>query len=387
MTNIVEALKKKPWPTWKAARPAHLPPPKWDSSPPAEPLSPVQERAPAPPQPPEDHGNDRDKLAVPGDHSAVSVVKGDKPSRRSTRRSRAGSVASSAVEGSRARTRSHSAVSRAESQPARSEASASASVKHVKDEPSTPAEYVDALSTPAETPVVSKTARQLRGTASSQAQTSSKRKRQRSASPPADDDDDHDSVPVYVAPRNDVVIGSRNFQRLSTVIMNDITTHKHAGPFQKPVREKDAEGYSDIIKRPQDLKSIKTAITAGVRAINAAAAKDSSTGSPAATPGGSSSKENGTIIVEKTADLVPPRAIVNSSQLEKEVMRMFANAVMFNPGEDGMVQDAREMADDIEAKVRDWRSAERQVEGRDEEDETAGVAASMASGPGKRRKL
>ena len=85
-------------------------------------------------------------------------------------------------------------------------------------------------------------------------------------------------------------------------------------------------------------------------------------------------------MLEKTADLIPPRAIVNSSQLEKEVMRMFANAVMFNPGEGGMVQDAREMADDIEAKVRDWRSAERQVEGRDEDDESA-------AGPVKRRKL
>ena len=162
--------------------------------------------------------------------------------------------------------------------------------------------------------------------------------------------------------------------------MNDITTHRHAGPFQKPVREKDAEGYGDIIKRPQDLKSIKTAITAGNRTVASAVAKDMSTDSPSATPSGSLSKEGGTIMLEKTADLIPPRAIVNSSQLEKEVMRMFANAVMFNPGEGGMVQDAREMADDIEAKVRDWRSAERQVEGRDEDDESA-------AGPVKRRKL
>lgn len=163
--------------------------------------------------------------------------------------------------------------------------------------------------------------------------------------------------------------------------MNDISTHKHAGPFQKPVREKDAEGYTDIIKRPQDLKSLKAAITAGTRAISAATVKESTTDSPSATPSGS--KEGGTILLEKTADLVPPRAVVNSSQLEKEVMRMFANAVMFNPGEGGMVQDAREMADDIEAKVRDWRSAERQVEGRDEDDEPATGGA----GPGKRRKL
>src|SRR5207248_6276649 len=32
-----------------------------------------------------------------------------------------------------------------------------------------------------------------------------------------------------------------------------------------------------------------------------------------------------------SSDLVPPKGIVNSAQLEKELMRMFANAVMFNP--------------------------------------------------------
>ena len=40
-----------------------------------------------------------------------------------------------------------------------------------------------------------------------------------------------------------------------------------------------------------------------------------------------------------STDVIPPKAIVNSGQLEKEVMRMFANAVMFNPGDDGMVRD------------------------------------------------
>ncbi|KAF1345431.1 Bromodomain-containing protein, partial [Delphinella strobiligena] len=219
------------------------------------------------------------------------------------------------------------------------------------------------LNVPTETPIANRGVRPRRHT-QAQAQSNSKRKRQRSPSPA----DESEAVPTYMAPRNDVVAASRNFQRLSAVIMNDITTHKHAGPFQKPVREKDAEGYGDIIKRPQDLKSIKAAITFGNRAIGAATLKDASTDSPSATPSGNASREGATVILEKTTDLIPPRAIVNSSQLEKEVMRMFANAVMFNPGEGGMVQDAREMADDIEAKVRDWRSAERQVEGRDEDD-------------------
>jgi hypothetical protein len=188
-----------------------------------------------------------------------------------------------------------------------------------------------------------------------------KRKRARSATPIpssephiAESSDHENAGRAYGPPLKNKVQAHRNFARISNVIINDITQHKHAGPFQKPVREKDAEGYTTIIKRPQDLKSIKAAITFGSRAINAATA---SLDSPATTP--STSTSASLVLLDKTADLIPPKAIVNSSQLEKEVMRMFANAVMFNPGNtEGMVLDAREMADDIEAKVRDWRQVE-----------------------------
>ena len=180
-----------------------------------------------------------------------------------------------------------------------------------------------------------------------------------------------ESAPTKEPPRNDVVYATRNFQRISAVLLNDITAHRHAGPFQKPVSNKDVEGYKEIIKRPQDLKSIKAAITAGSRAIASATAKESTTDSPAGTP----AKEASTLTLEKTIDLISPKAIVNSGQLEKEIMRMFANAVMFNPGNDGIVQDAREMAEDIEARIRDWRNVERQP---DDEEET---------GTAKRRKV
>jgi len=100
------------------------------------------------------------------------------------------------------------------------------------------------------------------------------------------------------------------------------------------------------------------------------------------------------VLLDKTADLIPPKAIVNSSQLEKEVLRMFANAVMFNPGNDGIVQDAREMADDIEAKVRDWRQVEgaaanssvRAANQEDNEDDGVGTGTGTG-GDKKRRKL
>lgn len=128
--------------------------------------------------------------------------------------------------------------------------------------------------------------------------------------------------------------------------MNDINSHKHGSRFALPVRDRDAAGYSEIVMRPQDLKSIRSAITTGSRAVATATANE--------TPAPSDST---TVELDKTEDLVPPKAIVNAAQLEKEVMRMFANAVMFNPGEDGMVADTREMFNDVEEKLRDWRGA------------------------------
>ncbi|KAG9747790.1 hypothetical protein KCU73_g7260, partial [Aureobasidium melanogenum] len=137
------------------------------------------------------------------------------------------------------------------------------------------------------------------------------------------------------------------------------------------------------------LKSIKAAITFGSRAINAATTTSSVDSPAAGTPSNSSSSS--LVLLDKTVDLIPPRAIVNSSQLEKEVMRMFANAVMFNPGMEGMVQDAREMADDIEAKVRDWRQVEGAAassvrQAADKEEEEDGVSAPVG-GDKKRRKV
>ena len=142
---------------------------------------------------------------------------------------------------------------------------------------------------------------------------------------------------------------------MSSVIMNDINSHKHGSRFAQPVRDKVADGYSTFIKRPQDLKSIRGAITHGARAITAATASVAE--SPSATAKGADT----TAELERTIDLIPPKAIVNGAQLEMEIMRMFANAVMFNPGEDGMVADAREMFDDVEAKISEWRGAERDI--------------------------
>lgn len=179
------------------------------------------------------------------------------------------------------------------------------------------------------------------------------------------------------------IIGARNFPRMSATIINEITSHRLAGMFAKPLTEKDAPGYKGLIYRPQDLKSIKGAITAGNRALVAA----------------DSSGENN-VELPAMPDLVPPKGIVNSAQLEKELMRMFANAIMFNPDskrgvgpsfekkeakhvpkrleddeadelgqadgdeeenereEGGVVADTREMYEAVEKSVENWRAAE-----------------------------
>ncbi|KAF2732022.1 hypothetical protein EJ04DRAFT_441769 [Polyplosphaeria fusca] len=156
------------------------------------------------------------------------------------------------------------------------------------------------------------------------------------------------------------VIAPRHFSRMCNPIMNDIGSHKHASIFTTAVRAKDAEGYYEIVKKPTDLKTIQKAINAGAKAV-AAAASDT----PAGSPGGG----GGVVELPLTEQVSPPNAIVNSSQLEKELMRMFANAVMFNAGEEGVVEDAREMFETIEKSVSTWRNVER-ASGRSEIEET-----------------
>ncbi|OGE54015.1 hypothetical protein PENARI_c007G04925 [Penicillium arizonense] len=182
------------------------------------------------------------------------------------------------------------------------------------------------------------------------------------------------------------VMATRNFHRTAAPIMNDVATHKLASIFGKPIGERDAPGYHDLIYRPQDLKSIKSAIHQGSKAVATAAEPVSTPAgdgeSPA--PGGTPSK-NGVLMLQKSEDFMPPKGVVNSAQLEKELIRMFANAIMFNPipqrgfgpafpmtsdrgsrestqigdsDEGGIIQDSLEMFEDVEQAVTRWRAAE-----------------------------
>lgn len=151
-----------------------------------------------------------------------------------------------------------------------------------------------------------------------------------------------------------LVMVSKTFGRTSQLLISEITSHKLAGIFAKPLSERDAPGYKSLIHRPQDLKSLKAAISKGSRAAIAAIEEietrisggdsvsdaDQKEATPTPAPKMSSSNVstagegpigNGFYLVRTNEDLVPPKGIVNSAQLEMELVRMFANAVMFNP--------------------------------------------------------
>jgi hypothetical protein len=249
------------------------------------------------------------------------------------KRTRPGSLASSRAGGSvRDRSRSPSILSHTETVAADNESQAGSRIKTERGT-SVDAIEEESVDTPSQM------------TTRGRAATSGRRKRNaREAS--LEEPEDHFSTPG--PPRT--IVAQRFFGRTCAPIMNDIQSHKHASTFSAPVRPKDAEGYFEIIRRPTDLKSIQKAIASGTKQV-AAAASDTPLGSPGG-PGAS-------VELPLTVENVPPKSIVNAAQLEKELMRMFVNAMMFNPGEEGVVEDAREMFETVQGSVSSWRNVER----------------------------
>ncbi|EPS28291.1 hypothetical protein PDE_03237 [Penicillium oxalicum 114-2] len=315
-----------------------------------EDVSPISERAPSPGamdiSPPREKKTTRRSQAAAADSKATPSIKIEKAS--SARRNRA--ISSASIQ-SRGRSVASREVSR---EPSRSATGHKESATAVEDQ------------TPKARP-----------------------KRKRGASESLDNE-----PIVFEQPRIDstkYVLCTRGFHRTAAPIMNDVTTHKLASIFAKPISERDAPGYHDLIYRPQDLKSIKSAVHQGSKSVAVATEAVSTPAgdgeSPA--PGIGTPSKNNMLMLQKTEDLVPPKAIVNSAQLEKELIRMFANAIMYNPipargfgpafpmmnergsrestqsgdgDEGGIIQDSLEMFEDVEQAVTHWRQAERTAE-------------------------
>jgi len=287
------------------------------------------------------------------------------------KRARPGSIASSRAGGSvRDRSRSQSILSHTDTIAADNESQAGNRIKSERGNSVDPIEEEGSAETP------SHMSTRRRGGAATSAPLSTRRKRNaREASL-----DEHEDAMFSTPGPPKTLVAPRNFARMAAPMMYDINSHKHASTFNTAVRAKDAEGYYDIIKRPTDLASIKKAIATGSKQVAAAAAaSDNPTGSPGGATGG-------VVELPVTVDNVPPKSVVNAAQLEKELMRMFVNAVMFNPGEEGVVNDARDMFQTVQGLVSTWRDVERHS-GRVGNEDTPTVDDEDVPAASKRRKM
>lgn len=173
------------------------------------------------------------------------------------------------------------------------------------------------------------------------------------------------------------VLWTRGFTKVSSSALDQISSHRDANMFATALRERDAPNYRQIVLQPQDITSIRAAIKHGNKAASQAASS-----LPGGDPGGPS------VWLPIAEDLTPPRSIINSAQLERELIHMFCNAIMYNPDpdrgpgqafmnrlrdeeeevvgyrvdEDGVVRNTRGMFVEVEKLLSDLRNAEKDRE-------------------------
>ncbi|KAK2593355.1 hypothetical protein QQS21_008930 [Conoideocrella luteorostrata] len=171
------------------------------------------------------------------------------------------------------------------------------------------------------------------------------------------------------------VLWTRGFTKVSSSALDQISSHRDANMFATCVRERDAPGYRQIVLQPQDITSIRAAIKQGNKAA-VQAASSLSGGDPG----------TASVWLPMSEDLVPPKGIINSAQLERELVHMFCNAIMYNPDpnrgpgaaflkrnrdeeeeivgyhvdENGVVKNTRSMFVEVEKLLGDLRSAEKE---------------------------
>ena len=254
------------------------------------------------------------------------VGRGDQPTRRGRK-----SQVFAAADTSHGRSRSHSTTPQTDDQRGRKKASTS---RRIKAENSlAPAQEDDvSVSSPRAEESIRKSDRRHRDVAREKERpttprTSVKRKRGDSVTAPLPSPSLR-STPAISEPskatlprRPGYVFALKNLGRASSALLNTITGHKYASLFAKPLTEREAPGYSALIHRTQDLKTIKAAMIAGSKIVTALVEQsddEAASGAPY-------------LWVPETEDVIPPKGIVNSAQLEMELTRIFANAVMFNP--------------------------------------------------------
>ena len=120
--------------------------------------------------------------------------------------------------------------------------------------------------------------------------------------------------PMEISPQS-----SRRFQSMIMNVWRDISSHKYSTLFQNAVTDADAPNYSKLIYEPTDLKTIRNGVRDSV--------------------------------------------IKNSLQFHREIMKMFANAMMFNSPGSTVGQMTSEYAMEADALINSFRESEGGWEG------------------------
>lgn len=113
----------------------------------------------------------------------------------------------------------------------------------------------------------------------------------------------------------------KRFQHIAVNLIDSIHTHRYSSPFLNPVNKKEALDYSDIIYQPKDLKNILRGI-------------------------------------KLKAD---PPEYLTIKELERDIMLMFANCVMYNRSDTDLVELTRSMKDDVRASFKLFEDTEAEM--------------------------
>jgi len=105
--------------------------------------------------------------------------------------------------------------------------------------------------------------------------------------------------PIRQGTRTEEQVALKRFQNVISLLHSQISQHRNGNIFHNPIKNSEAPDYHDIVKRPMDLKTIKTRVKDGL--------------------------------------------VANSLEFQRDIFLMFANAMMYNrPG-----SDVHAMAEDV----------------------------------------
>ncbi|KAH9938151.1 uncharacterized protein B0H18DRAFT_965813 [Fomitopsis serialis] len=144
------------------------------------------------------------------------------------------------------------------------------------------------------------------------------KKRAREESEPVDDDEAAPSAGtrrrIGRPPAIDNPVVSKRFQNMIGMLHSQISQHRYGNIFHNPIRKAEAPDYHDIVKRPMDLKTIKSRIKDGL--------------------------------------------VATSLEFQRDVYLMLANAMMYNRPGSEIYNMAEEMMQESEVQINTFRQTE-----------------------------